>query len=219
MHFIHLDQIIASAIQNYGTESYLIMFLILFAQTGIVITPFMPGDSLLLVAGIFATPEKHALSLPILIPVLLSAPILGNLVNYHVGKWFGHRFFTHESSKWLNPKHLRKTHSFFERYGAKTVLVGSWVPIVRTFAPFIAGVSEMDFTQFASYSVIGSSAWVLGCLVLGYFFGNLPFVKNNFELTVLGFMIILATPLGVEIYREWHQSQREKKQESTASEP
>jgi len=207
---LHLDQGIAQLIAHYGPTTYFIMFLILFLQTGVVLAPFLPGDGLLLAAGIFATPEKHALSLSILIPVLLAGPILGNLFNYKAGRLFGQKMSTRKKSRFWDPKHLEKTHAYFEKYGTKTIIIGCWIPFVRTFAPFVAGASDMSFPKFCLYSAIGSTIWVLGCVFAGYFFGNLPIVKNHFDEAILGMMILLATPLIIESIMEWRQHKASK---------
>jgi membrane-associated protein len=191
---LHIDRHLAGYVTQYGVWFYGIMFLIVFAETGLVVTPFLPGDTLLFAAGIFSN-AGEGLSLPIVLVVLTLAPILGDTVNYHIGKILGPRIFRSETSKLLNRSHLAETHEFFEKYGSRTVMLARWVPIVRTFAPFVAGISEMPFKTFIGWSALGAVIWVWVCTFAGYFFGRIPWVHDNFELAMLAMVLITVLPL------------------------
>ncbi len=199
--FTHLDKHIAWLIHQFGPWSYIIIFLLLFAETGFVITPFLPGDTLLFVAGFFASPAKGALNPFILVPVLILGPLAGDITNFHIGKWLGPKLFHNEKSKFFNRAHLQRTHDFFETYGSRTIILARWVPIVRTFAPFVAGLGRLTFDKFIMYSIIGAVIWVLVCTSSGYFFGNLPIVKNNFEWAMVGMIAVTLTPVLIEGFR------------------
>jgi membrane-associated protein len=174
------------------------LFAILFAETGLVVTPFLPGDSLLFAVGAIAQAGKTHLSLPALLAVMCVAPLCGDAVNYTVGRMIGPRVFASETSRWLNRKHLARTQAFYEKYGAKTIVLARFVPIVRTFAPFIAGVGRMSFARFALFSVTGGIGWVLSLTCLGWWFGGLPFVEKNFQNVVYAIVVISVVPLLVE---------------------
>lgn len=197
----HLDRHISWTINHYGAWTYVIIFFLLFAETGFVITPFLPGDTLLFTAGFFASPDKHALNLFILIPVMILGPLAGDITNFHIGKWIGPRLFHDEKSRFLRRSNLERTHQFFETYGSRTIILARWVPIVRTFAPFVAGLGRLTFDKFIIYSVIGAVIWVTVCTSAGYFFGNLPIVKNNFEVAMLGMILVTLTPVLIEATR------------------
>ncbi len=197
--FLHLDAHLAEFVQHYGVLVYVLLFAIVFAETGLVVTPFLPGDSLLFTAGALAA-LPNMLSIWIVLPTLIVAAILGDAVNYAVGYFVGPRVFCAEgeSSLWqrlLNRKHLQQAHEFFERYGGKAVVLGRFVPIVRTFVPFVAGAGSMSYPQFAFYNVIGGALWVGLCCGAGYGFGNVPVVKKNFELVVVGIVIVSLLPI------------------------
>jgi membrane-associated protein len=192
---LHIDKQLDTLIRTYHDGSYGLLFGILFAETGFVVTPFLPGDTLLFAAGIFAHPDRHAFNLPILLLVLTAAPICGDTVNYHIGKWLGPHIFNREKPGILNKHHLEETHSFFERYGARAVMLARWVPIVRTFAPFVAGMSGMPFRTFIGWSALGAWIWVWACTLAGYFFGRNAWVKNNFEFAMLGMVLVTVAPL------------------------
>jgi len=170
------------------------MFAIVFAETGLVVTPFLPGDTLLFAAGIFSS-SGGGLFLPLVLLVLTLAPILGDTVNYHVGKFFGPKIFSSETSRILNRKHLAETHRFFDRHGSKTVMLARWVPVVRTFAPFVAGFSGMPFRVFIGWSSLGAVIWVWVCTFAGFFFGRIPWVRQNFEFAMLAMVLITVLPL------------------------
>ena len=196
--FLHLDKHLADVIRDYGTWTNLILFLIVFCETGLVVTPFLPGDSLLFAAGTFAS--LGALNLWILFVVLALAAILGDTVNYWAGKKIGPRAFT-GTVRFLKQEHLRKTELFYERHGKKTIIIARFVPIIRTFAPFVAGVGSMNYPVFLAYNVIGGVAWVALCVFSGYFFGNIPVVRRNFSIAILAIILISMVPLGWEAWK------------------
>ena len=186
---LHIDQHLDEIIRNYGALTYLMLFLIVFMETGLVVTPFLPGDSLLFAAATFAA--LGSLNLLWLILLLITAAILGDATNYFIGHKLGNKLIR---TKWVKKEYLDKTHRFYEKHGGKTIIIARFVPIVRTFAPFVAGVGEMSYRRFASFNVIGGVLWVLSFLLAGYFFGNLPFVKNNFGLVIIAIIIISVLP-------------------------
>ncbi len=197
--FLHLDRHLAEVITQYGVWTYALLFVIVFLETGLVVTPFLPGDSLLFAAGAFAA--LGALELWPLFLLLVVAAILGDTVNYAIGHYLGPKVFHFEKSRFFNPDHLRKTHAFYEKYGGKTIIIARFIPIVRTFAPFVAGIGAMNYKRFLAYNVAGGLLWVLVCLFAGYFFGNLPFVKKNFSLVILAIIVISVLPAVVEYLR------------------
>ncbi|MFL9879428.1 VTT domain-containing protein [Herbaspirillum rhizosphaerae] len=179
---LHVDKSLGILIEQYGTMIYVVLFLIIFCETGLVVLPFLPGDSLLFIAGTFCA--TGAMNIWLLMFLLVVAAITGNTLNYWIGKAIGHRVFTN-NYRWLNPEALAKTHSFYEKHGGKTIILARFTPIVRTFAPFIAGVSEMTFVKFQFFNIIGALLWVVGLVVFGYLFGNLPWVRQNLNTLVL----------------------------------
>ena len=197
--FLHLDQHLAEVIQQYGGYTYALLFLIVFLETGLVVTPLLPGDSLLFAAGSFA--GLGALSLWPLFFLLSAAAILGDTVNYAIGAYLGPRVFHFPKSRFFNPEHLKKTHDFYEKYGGKTIIIARFVPIIRTFAPFVAGMGAMSYPRFLTYNVVGGLLWVSACVFAGYCFGNLPVVKKNFSLVMLAIIVISLLPAGVEYLR------------------
>jgi membrane-associated protein len=196
--FLHLDKHLSDVIRDHGAWTYLILFAIVFCETGLVVTPFLPGDSLLFAAGAFAA--SGSLSLAALILVLGLAAVLGNTVNYGVGRFLGHRLLGAKRSL-VKPQHLARTQEFFGRYGAKTIVITRFMPILRTIAPFVAGLGQMRYLEFMTYNVIGGVAWVLICTVSGYLFGNLPFVKEHFSLVVLAIIVVSMIPAVLEALR------------------
>lgn len=196
---LHLDRHLASLIESYGLWTYLILFLIVFAETGLVVTPILPGDSLLFAAGTFA--GLGSLNPLLLFAILSAAAILGDTVNYWVGKYLGHHFVRDRGRRWIKQQHLDRTHVFFEKYGGKTIILARFVPIVRTFAPFVAGIGTMTYGKFLAYNVIGGLMWVGLFIAAGYFFGSRPFVQDNFSLVVLAIVIISLIPAVVEYLR------------------
>lgn len=208
----HLDELV----RNYGTWVYVILFLIVFAETGLVVTPFLPGDSLLFAIG--ALCGVGSLDLTTCIVLILAAAILGDTVNYWVGHWVGPKVFRAKSSRWLNPKHLERTHAFMERYGGKAIIIARFVPIVRTFAPFVAGIGRMTYGRFMAYNVVGAVLWVGIFIPAGYFFGNLPVVKKNFSLVILAIIFVSMLP-GVFEYLRHRRSAAKSPDESAPRPP
>jgi membrane-associated protein len=204
--FLHLDQHLADVIQRYGTTTYALLFLIVFLETGLVVTPLLPGDSLLFAAGSFA--GIGALRLWPLFFLLCVAAILGDTVNYAIGARLGPKVFSYSKSRFFNPEHLKKTHAFYEKYGGKTIIIARFVPIVRTFAPFVAGIGQMSYWHFLGYNVIGGVLWVSICMFSGYFFGNLPFVKKNFSVVVLAIVFISLLPAVIEYLKHRAEAKR-----------
>ena len=204
-YFLHLDRHLTELVTQYGTWTYGILFAIVFAETGLVVLPLLPGDSLLFAAG--ALSALGALDPWFLSGLLIVAAILGDTVNYHVGKWIGPRAFSGEI-RWLRKDYLDKTHAFFERHGGKTIILARFVPIVRTFAPFVAGVGTMTYRQFIIYNVAGAVAWVGLFVPLGYFFGNIPAVKRNLSLVILGIIFLSVLPIVIEFYKGWREGKK-----------
>ncbi len=202
--FMHLDKHMSVVIQNYGVLTYAILFLIIFFETGFVVTPFLPGDSLLFAAGTFAA--IGALDVTVLFVLLLSAAMLGNTTNYWIGYFLGPKVFRKENVRFLNKKHLERTHRFYEKYGGKTIIIARFVPIVRTFAPFVAGIGRMTYTRFISYDIFGGTTWIAVCLFSGYFFGNIPIVKQNFSIVILAIISISIMPGVIEFLRHRYRA-------------
>ena len=194
---LHLDDYLVQLIQDYGAWIYVILFLVVFAETGLVVTPFLPGDSLLFVAGTLAA--AGGMDVGLLILLLCIAAILGDSVNYAVGSRVGERMV--RSGKLVKQEHVDRTHAFFERYGGKTIVIARFVPIVRTFAPFVAGLGKMSYARFLAFNVSGGILWVVSLTLAGYFFGNLPIVKDNLSLVVIGIIIASIMPGVVEYVR------------------
>jgi membrane-associated protein len=199
----HLDQQLEHWSQSLGGWLYVALFAIIFAETGLVVTPFLPGDSLLFAVGSLCALPGSGLSLGVCVPLLVVAAVLGDAVNYAVGRSIGPRVFTGETSKLLNKKHLLRTQSFYERYGGKTIIIARFIPIVRTFAPFVAGVGQMRYPRFFAFNVIGACLWVCLFLPVGYAFGNSSFVKHNFHYVILAIIVLSVLPAAVEVLREW----------------
>jgi membrane-associated protein len=204
---VHFDEHLRGVVSQYGTWTYAILFIIIFAETGIVIAPFLPGDSLLFAAGAIAGDPSMNLSVTWLCILLSIAAILGDTVNYHLGLFFGPRVFKNPKSFWLNPAHLEKTQAFFDRYGGKTIILARFIPIVRTFAPFVAGVGKMNYFYFLFYNVIGGLIWVLGFVLLGYRFGQLEYVKKNFLLVVIAIILLSILPAVYEYVQHLRSKQ------------
>jgi membrane-associated protein len=200
---LHLDRHLNEFAAQFGSWLYVILFVIIFAETGLVVTPFLPGDSLLFAVGALAASTGSVLNVHLTVVVLIVAAILGDTVNYWAGKKFGPAVFKSESSRWLNKKHLERTHQFYERYGGKTVILARFVPIVRTFAPFVAGIGAMSYAKFIIYNIVGAILWVSSMTYLGYLFGNIPIVKKNFTLVALGIVFVSILPAVYEFAREW----------------
>ncbi|MBV6394840.1 MAG: Protein DedA [Anaerolineales bacterium] len=202
--FLHLDEHLANIISQYGAWTYAILFGVIFMETGFVITPFLPGDSLLFAAGTFAALES-GLNVWALLILLIVAAILGDSVNYWIGHYLGDRAY---NIKWIKKEYLDKTHAFFEKHGGKTIFLARFVPIVRTFAPFVAGIGRMSYGFFFRWNIIGGVTWVALFTLAGYFFGNIPFVKKNFEFVIIAIILVSVVPIAVE----WWKAKREKKQ-------
>jgi membrane-associated protein len=201
--FLHLDTHLADITSRYGTWTYAILFLIIFCETGLVVTPFLPGDSLLFAAG--AISALGTLDPVVLGILLVVAAIIGDTVNYWVGAWVGPRAFSGEI-RFLKKEYLDRTHAFYERHGGKTIILARFVPIIRTFAPFVAGVGAMTYSRFLAYNVIGAVLWVGLFVPIGYFFGNLPQVKENFSLVILGIIALSVLPIVFEVVRGMRQA-------------
>ncbi|EQA38228.1 SNARE-like domain protein [Leptospira inadai serovar Lyme str. 10] len=198
--FLHLEHHLDMLIQFYGIWVYLILFLIVFCETGLVVTPFLPGDSLLFAVGAFAS--RGSLDLITVILLLIIAAILGDTVNYTIGNLAGEKILAREKIPFLNKKHLEKAHRFYEVYGGKTIIIARFIPIVRTFAPFVAGIGKMTYSKFIIYNIVGGIAWILIFSIGGYLFGNLPFIQRNFKLVIIGIIIVSILPAVVEYIKE-----------------
>ncbi len=193
---IHIDVHLGQIISTYGVTTYVILFLIIFMETGLVFTPFLPGDSLLFAAGAFAA--LNSLNIWILLGLLIIAAILGDTANYWIGHFFGKKIIAHPRIP-IDEEHIKETQKFFHKHGGKTIILARFMPFIRTFAPFVAGVSEMRYDQFLSYNVIGAILWVGIATLAGFFFGNITFVKENFSLVIIGVVIISLVPIIFEI--------------------
>lgn len=202
---LHLDVHLAALVQQYGLWIYGILFFVIFAETGFVVTPFLPGDSLLFVAGALAALGQGGMDITTLILVLLVAAVLGNMVNYQIGRFIGPRVFHWESSRFFNKAALEKTHAFYEKHGGKTLVISRFMPIFRTFAPFVAGVGAMTYPRFSFFNFVGAFAWIVSLCLAGYFFGNLPWVKKNLTLVILGIIAVSLIPVVVGYFRSRRQ--------------
>jgi len=211
---LHFDVYLEEWIRQLGPWIYVMMFTVIFCETGLVVTPFLPGDSLLFALGAYAA--KGALSLPVLLVSLGVAAVLGDTLNYWIGAWLGPRIFRGEKIRFLNPKHLERTHEFFERYGGKTIILARFAPIVRTFAPFVAGMGHMTYRRFMAYNIIGGVVWITLFLFAGYWFGNLPAVQKNFKLVILGIIFVSILP---GVFEFWRERQRLKEIAAREGEP
>jgi membrane-associated protein len=197
---LHLDKHLAALLAQYGTWVYAILFLIIFCETGLVVAPFLPGDSLLFVAGaLWATSDMNAHALVL---VLVVAAVVGDSVNYAIGSFLGPRVFHWEDSRWFNRKALDRTHAFYEKHGGKTIIIARFLPFIRTFAPFVAGIGSMNYARFLAYNVAGAVLWVVSLVYAGVFFGNLPFIRNNLTLVILAIIGLSLTPLVFAFLRE-----------------
>jgi membrane-associated protein len=203
--FLHLDKHLGELVKEYGTWTYLVLFVIVFCETGLVVTPILPGDSLLFAAGAIAA--LGSLNPHLLVVLLTIAAVLGDAVNYQIGRYVGPAVFKKEDSRFFKRAHLEKTHAFYERYGGKTIIIARFVPIVRTFAPFIAGVGQMSYKRFALYNVVGAVLWVVIGVYAGYLFGGLKIVKENFSLIIIAIVFISLLPA---VFEYWRAKQRKK---------
>jgi len=198
--FLHLDEYLAQIISDYGAWTYGILFLVIFVETGLVVMPFLPGDSLLFAAGTFAALDS--LNIWLLVGLLIIAAVLGDTVNYSIGHYLGDRAY---NIKWIKKEYLDKTHAFFEKHGGKAIFLARFVPIVRTFAPFVAGIGRMTYGYFLTYNLVGGFTWVLLFTFAGYLFGNIPFVRSNFEYVIVLIILISIVPMIVE----WFKARKE----------
>lgn len=190
---LHLDKHLVVLVQNYGPWVYAILFAIIFSETGFVVTPFLPGDSLLFVAG--AVAALGGMDLGMLMLVLSVAAITGNMLNYQIGRYIGPKVFQWENSRFFNREALQKTHAFYEEHGGKTLVISRFLPLFRTFAPFVAGVGAMGYGRFSFFNITGAVLWVVSLTVVGYFFGNLPWIKQNLSLVIVGIIVISLVPV------------------------
>ncbi|MDD8015811.1 MAG: DedA family protein [Acidobacteriota bacterium] len=209
--FLHLDKHLSELILQYKAWTYLILFVVIFCETGLVVTPFLPGDSLLFAAGSFAA--LGAMKVGWLFVILVIAAVGGDTVNYWIGHYFGPKIFQKENVRFFKKEYLERTHAFYEKHGGKTIIIARFVPIIRTFAPFVAGIGSMSYAKFISYNVIGGVSWIALFVFGGYFFGNIPLVKKNFSLVILAIIFISLLPGVVEFARQ----RKKKKAASTPS--
>jgi len=202
--FLHLDVHLDFIIRSYGTWTYAILFLIIFCETGLVVTPILPGDSLLFATGTFAA--RGSLDVWFVVFLLSVSAIAGDTINYWIGYKLGPQVFKKENSLFFNKEYLDRTHRFYEKYGGKTIIIARFIPIIRTFAPFVAGMGRMTYKRFITYNVVGGIGWIVILVLAGYFFGSIPFVKNNFSLIILAIIIISILPGIIEYLRHRYQS-------------
>lgn len=203
---LHLDQHLVELVNQYESWTYGILSLIIFCETGLVVTPFLPGDSLLFAVGALAS--KGRLNVSLVVVLLALAAITGDSVNYWIGRVVGPKVFTSENSRWLNRKHLERTHRFYEKYGGKTLIFARFMPIIRTFAPFVAGIGRMNYLKFLLFSVSGGVFWISLLTYAGYFFGEIPIVKRNFSLVIVGIIAISLLPAAIEYWRARRSGQK-----------
>ena len=197
---LHLDRHLGVFLANYGAWIYVLLFVIVFAETGLVVTPFLPGDSLLFVTGTLAA--AGGMDVRWLMAVLVAAALTGDNVNYWAGRYLGPRVFRNESARWLNRKHLERTRGFYERYGVKTIVLARFIPVIRTFAPFGAGVGRMPYGRFITVSVLAALLWVVSLVLAGYFFGNIPWVRQNLSVVIAAIIVISVLPAVFEALRQ-----------------
>jgi membrane-associated protein len=206
--FIHLDRHISTVIQSFGGWTYLIVFVIIFCETGLVVTPILPGDSLLFGLGAFAA--KGDLDITVLFFLLSVAAILGDTVNYTVGHYLGPKVFLRNDVRFFKKEYLDRTHRFYERHGGKTIIIARFIPIIRTFAPFVAGIGSMTYLRFLAYNVIGGISWICVFIFGGYYFGNIAFVKNNFTLVIIAIIFLSILPGIIEYFRHRSETSDER---------
>lgn len=206
--FLHLDVHLNAWAAWMGIWLYVVIFAVVFCETGLVVTPFLPGDSLLFACGALAATAGSSISLGVLIPVVFCAAVLGDFCNYEIGKWLGPKVFTREDSIFLNKNHLLKAHAFYEKYGGKTIILARFIPIIRTFAPFVAGIGKMTYLHFASYNIIGAFLWVMLFAVGGYFFADLPVVQQHFHYVVAAIILISVLPAVYEFFAARRQQKK-----------
>lgn len=196
---LHIGEHLQELVNNYGNWIYAILFAIVFCETGLVVLPFLPGDSMLFAAGTIAAVGD--MNIFVLIGLLIVAAVLGDFVNFEIGKHFGQKLFSNPNSKIFKQSYLQKTHDYYEKYGGRTIIIARFIPIVRTFAPFVGGMGNMNYAQFARYNIVGAVLWVVSFTTLGYFFGQLPFVKEHFSWIMIAIIVFSVVPMIVEIVR------------------
>lgn len=204
---LHLDVHLNAWAAWMGIWLYVVVFAVVFCETGLVVTPFLPGDSLLFACGALAASEGSAINLFVLMPVIFAAAVLGDFCNYEIGKWLGPKVFSRETSWLLNKKHLEKAHAFYEKYGGKTIILARFIPVIRTFAPFVAGIGKMTYFHFASFNVIGALLWTVLFTLGGFFFADLPVVQNHFHYVVLAIIVLSCLPA---VYEFWAAHRKNK---------
>jgi membrane-associated protein len=197
--FLHIDKYLAEFFVQYGLLAYILLFVVIFAETGLVVTPFLPGDSLLFASGALAA--VSGLNIYVLLVLIPTAAIMGNISNYYIGYWIGPKIFKRESGRFLNKANLTKAHEFYEKYGGMAITICRFFPILRTLTPFVAGVAKMSFIQYLFYNILGGLAWGLSFTLGGYFFGNVPFVKDNFSMVVVGIVLISFIPFTIAVIK------------------
>ena len=205
---LHIDVHLARIIADFGLWTYGILFLIIFAETGLVVTPFLPGDSLLFAAGAFAAKPETGLNVHLMAALLFVAAVLGDSLNYAIGARLGPAVFKREDSRFLRRKHLERAHAFFAKYGGRAIILARFVPIVRTFVPFVAGVGHMDYKRFLLFNVVGGFIWIYFFIYAGFLFGNQPFVQKNFKLVILAIIIVSVLPMVFEAWRSWRENRK-----------
>jgi membrane-associated protein len=203
---LHIDRHLQEIISQYGLWTYALLFFVIFAETGFVVTPFLPGDSLLFAAG--ALCAGSVLNVHVLALALTTAAVLGNLLNYAIGAFLGPKVFSREDSWLLRRKHLARAHAFFEKFGGRSIILSRFVPIIRTFVPFVAGVGRMPYARFFSFNLIGGAVWIYLLTYLGYFFGGTELVRKNFGLVIVAIIVISVLPIVIELLRAWRDSRR-----------
>jgi membrane-associated protein len=205
---LHIDRHLADVIAQYGVWTYAVLFVIIFAETGFVVTPFLPGDSLLFAAGAFSAKPETGLNVHLMAFLLFIAAIIGDTVNYWLGSKIGPAVFKREDSIFLRRKHLDRAHAFFEKYGGRAIILARFVPIVRTFVPFIAGVGKMTYSRFLLFNVVGAFIWIYFFTYAGFIFGNQPFVQKNFKLVILAIIFLSVVPIVWEVWRGWRENRK-----------
>lgn len=206
-YVLHMDLYLNQAVTFFGPWSYAIFFMVIFCETGLVVTPFLPGDSFLFALGALTTVTDAYLSLPLLLGLLFVAAVLGDATNYSIGRYIGPKIFRNQNSKWLNPRHLLQTKAFYDKHGGKTIVLARFLPIARTFAPFVAGIGRMGYRQFSGYNILGAALWVGIFLFAGHWFGNLPSVKRNFHFVIFGIILVSVLPVVFEYLKAKRASQ------------
>ncbi len=213
-HFVdmilHMDLYLNNWITDFGPMIYLLVFLVIFAETGLVVTPFLPGDSFLFALGAMTAVDNAYLSLPLLLGLLTAAAIIGDAVNYTIGKYFGPRVFSQDTGILLNKKHLMQAQSFYAKHGGKAIIIARFAPIVRTFAPFVAGIGRMHYPRFLAYNIVGAVAWVGIFLIAGFYFGNIPQVKDKFHIVIFAIIGLSVMPIVIEVWRGWKEKHAHK---------